>query len=421
MIFKDDPITYSLRSRWDDLTLWVICAFALAVNFGVALVSLTKLLLLVTLFGQFWRDGWMGVRDRFRQLPVTVWVVFTALVWFALTALWTEADSGDALVAYIKHARFVWLFVVLYLIRTTDRAWTLLLWLGVGQFLMLLTSWMLWLGIPIPFTKADYPPELGIVSSSTLEQPIMITLFCALLWHLREHWKLFLGPRLGCWIIGLGLILGVANVFFVMTGRTGYLVMFCFLSLSFLIALPKRWRLVAIVLSFILMMAVFYVSPRFNERVLAVRDDVTKFQQGIVFTSQGLRLDFWRTSIRGALEKPLIGHGTGSFSNVYASHGGFLTTVVKNPHQQYLLWFVEGGGIALALLISFFAALIRDARKLSRGAELALVSVTTIAVITSLANSPFFDAGIGHFFLLVMAGLLGTRSLQTLHRTDSTQ
>lgn len=168
-------MAYSIRSHWDNLTLLAICTFALSVNFGVALVSLTKLLLLITLFGQFWRDGWMGIKNRLRQMPVTIWVVLTALLWVALTALWTEAAFNEALVAYLKHARFVWLFVVLYLIGSTERAWTLLLWLGVGQFLMLITSWMLWLGIPMPFTKADYPPELGIVSSSTLEQPIMIT------------------------------------------------------------------------------------------------------------------------------------------------------------------------------------------------------------------------------------------------------
>lgn len=394
---------------WESFTLFAICALALAVNFGIALVSLAKLLVLAALLGQFWNDGWSGFKDQLKRMPLTVWVIAGALVWFALSVLWTEASPDDAFAAYLKHARFVWLFVVLYLIRTTERAWRVLLWLCVGQLLLLMASWLIWLGIPIPFTKAAYAPELGVVSGSTLEQPIIFTLLCALLWHLRERFETSFGVRLGRWIVGIGLTLASANILFVMTGRTGYLVLFVFFSLSLLMELPKRWRLGAIILPLVLIPVLFHVSPRFYERVQQVRDDITQFQQGVIHTSQGLRLDFWRTSLRGAVEKPFIGHGVGSFSKVYASHGGFVKTPVKNPHQQYLLWLVEGGAIALTLLLCFFVALVWDAKKLPRGAELTLISVTVIAAITCLANSPFFDAGIGHFFLLMIAGLLGVR------------
>lgn len=407
----ESPSLSSSRShRWDAFSLFAVCALAFTVSLGAALIGIAKLLVLIALLGQFWRDGWAGGKARLCQSPKTVVVIGVALAWFAVTGLWTEAEPIDALKVFVGHGRLFWLFASFYLIRTPVRAWTVLLWLALGQTLVLLVSWLLWLGVPVPFTSKNYPPELGIVTTSTLEQPVMTTLLCVMLWHLRDHWIAAVGQSWRRWVVWLGLGLALANVLLVMTGRTGYLVMLVFLTLSLLMVLPKRWRLAAMFLPVVLVAVLLQSSPRFYDRVQQVRNDISEYQQGQVNTSQGLRLDNWRVSIEAIQEKPLLGHGVGSFSKVYAAHNGHEQRVIRDPHQQYLFWFVEGGVVAFVLLLGFFVALLRDAAGLSVGAGRALVCTTVIAATMALANCPFFGVGMGEFFLVMMAGLLATRA-----------
>ncbi len=395
--------------RWENFSLFAVCALAFSVSLGAALIGISKLLVLLALLVQIWRDGWPAFKDWWRQAPKTVVAVGVALSWLALTGLWTEAEPVDALKVFIGHGRLFWLLASLYLIRTPERAWKVLTWLALGQALVLLVSWLLWLGVPVPFTKKGYPQEMGIVTTSTLEQPVMTTLLCVLLWHLRERWQAQLGALWGRWLVYAGLALGFANVFLVMTGRTGYLVMLVFLMVSLFMVLPKRWRVGLAFLPPILLAVLFQWSPRFHDRMTQVHDDITQYQNGQVNTSQGLRLDNWRVSLEAIQEKPLLGHGVGSFSKVYAEHHGHEQRVVRDPHQQYLFWFVEGGVVALGLLLAFLIAPVRDAAALSVGAGRALVCTTAIAATMALANCPFFGVGMGEFFLVMMAGLLGTR------------
>ncbi len=399
----------SQSPRWEAFSLFAVCALAFNVSLGAALIGISKLLVLTALLVQIWRDGWPAFKDWWRQAPKTVVAIGVALAWLALTGLWTEAEPVEAFKVFIGHGRLFWLFASLYLIRTPERAWKVLTWLVLGQALVLLVSWLLWLGVPVPFTKKDYPPEMGIVTTSTLEQPVMTTLLCVMLWHLRDRWVVQLGSRWGRWLVYGGLGLALANVFLIMTGRTGYLVMLVFLMVSLFMVLPGRWRLGVLVLPLVLVAALLQMSPRFHERIAQVRHDVMQYQHGDVNTSQGLRLDNWRVSIEAIREKPLLGHGVGSFSKVYAEHHGHEQRVVRDPHQQYLFWFVEGGVVAFALLLAFLLAPLRDATALSVGAGRALVCTAAIAATMALANCPFFGVGMGEFFLVMMAGLLGTR------------
>lgn len=400
------------RSSWDIYTLFALCALAFSVSLGAALVGLSKLLVLIAFVLQLWRDGWPVFRNWWRHAPATVWVIGLALAWLALTGLWTEADLMEALTVFIGHGRLFWLLAALYLIRTPDRAWSVLMSLAAGQGVVLVLSWLFALGMPVfvPYAKHDNGPNFGVVFTSTLEQPIMNTLLCILLWHLRNPWIRTLGPRWGRWVVWLGLGLAVSNVFLVMTGRTGYLVMLLFMTMSLFMVLPQRWRVPTLVLPVVLVGVLFQTSSRFHDRVMRVGEDIALYQKGERNTSMGLRLDNWRVSIEGIREKPIFGHGVGSFSKVYKNHQGHEQRLVRDPHQQYLFWFVEGGVVAFLLLLSFFVTLVRDAGALPLGARRALICTTALAATMAMANCPFFGVGMGEFFLVMMAGLLSMRT-----------
>jgi ADP-heptose:LPS heptosyltransferase len=126
-------------------------------------------------------------------------------------------------------------------------------------------------------------------------------------------------------------------------------------------------------------------------------------------SSQGLRLEMWRTALEAARDKPWFGHGVGSYPGLYVAYHGRDPKGASNPHQQYLFWLAEGGVVALGLLLAFFISLLLDARRLDPSARDALVCTTVVAAVMSLANCPFYGVGMGEFFLVMMAALLSTR------------
>ena len=102
----------------------------------------------------------------------------------------------------------------------------------------------------------------------------------------------------------------------------------------------------------------------------------------------------------------MVGHGVGSWARSYHRLGGFDKNAKGNPHQQFLLWFVEAGLIGFVLLLGLFAVVYRDARPLQTEHRQGLITVLAIIFLISLMNSPFYGAGIGEFVLLVVAALL---------------
>lgn len=79
-----------------------------------------------------------------------------------------------------------------------------------------------------------------------------------------------------------------------------------------------------------------------------------------VYGHPGLRTQIYDDSLAIINEKPIIGHGYGSFARVYIEHQATKLGDIDNyqpvyklshPHNEILLWVIEGGGIALLALI----------------------------------------------------------------------
>ena len=394
------------------LALLSVCLLAFSLSLGAAVVGLAKLLLVLAMALLLWQDGWHAARQRWRELPTVRWWVLLAVAWFALSALWTEAGPEQAWAAFLRHARLLWLLPVLYVLRTPAMASSALASLAAGQLLVLVLSWLLWLGVPVPGVTSRYAPELGIVFTGHLEQPIMSTLLLVLLWEWRAHWlarsAAWLSLRTGRWLLAGVLLLGVANVWLIMTGRMGYLVMLLALALAVWRAVPGRARWAMLGLALLASLALFELSPRAHERWLEVQSDVQAYQRGEIESSQGLRLEMWRVSLQAAQQAPWLGHGVGSFAQVYRDLQGRDPQGASHPHQQYLHWLVEFGLPGVGLLLGLFASLWLQARRLEAGPAAALRSTVWIMALVCLANGPLYGVGLGEAFLLMAGALLAT-------------
>jgi len=268
---------------------------------------------------------------------------------------------------------------------------------------------LLWLGVSLPWAMTKYPMGAGIVFASTLEQPVMSTLMLVLVWFLRaeipQKWRQI--------FVTIALVLTIANVFFVMTGRTGYLVMMLAISLAIFWLLPKKFRPAAVLLPIVMALVLGFISTRFQTKMAEIKRDVLEYQKGNFDTSQAQRLDYWAKSLEAIQEKPIIGHGVGSWRVNYIRLGGAdQVNPPSNPHQQFLLWMVEGGLIGLAFLLAIFGAIYRDSRQLDLAAQQALRATLAITILMSMMNCPLFGAGMGEFILLMMATLLAANQRQ---------
>ena len=390
------------QHRWQSFAVFSVSFLAVSVSLGVAMVSIAKLLLLIAVVGQLFFDVKQRSFPSFKLWPSMTWWILLAMVWMSLSFLWTESSSADALAGWGRHSRILWFIPVLYLLRSPEQSLLTLKWFVAGMVVMMLSSWALVAGLPVPWATAKELPSLGIVHGSTLEQPVLLTFLAVVLWFMRDHW-----PQ-GHWRwvpIGI-LLLTVFNVFFVMTGRSGFLVMLVFISMAVWWQLPKRWRWLVVGLPFVLAALMMVLSPRFQTRTSQVVKDVISYQQGSVESSQGQRLDYWHRSLLAVQEKPLIGHGVGSWRMNYHRLGGMQADAPSNPHQQYLLWLVEAGVVGCIFFLGLLFAQYKDAQALPTNDRQALTTITAIAALMGLMNCPYFGAGMGECLVYLAASLL---------------
>ncbi len=121
------------------------------------------------------------------------------------------------------------------------------------------------------------------------------------------------------------------NLFFIVEGRTGQLIAVLLVLLFGVQRFTKKVLLLTVLVMAILL-ALF----------LTFSDKATRINEGIASTqaylqshpektesSMGLRFTYWRYSLKLIAEKPLLGHGTGSFAKEYQKRSCPATNYLK--------------------------------------------------------------------------------------------
>lgn len=397
------------QHRWQSFAVFSVSFLAVSVSLGVAMVSIAKLVLLIAVVGQLFFDLKRRSFPAFKFWPQMTWWILLAMAWISLSFLWTEASTPDAWAGWGRHSRILWFLAVIYLLRSHEQSLLTLKWFVAGMVVMMFSSWALVAGLPVPWATAKELPSLGIVHGSTLEQPVLLTFLAVVLWFLRDRW-----PRGHWrWVPMLILLLTLLNVFFVMTGRSGFVAMLIFISMAVWWKLPRRSRWLVLGLPIALTILMMIISPRFQARTTQVLYDVQTYQQGSIEASQAQRLDYWHRSLLAVQEKPLIGHGVGSWRMNYHRLGGMQADAPSNPHQQYLLWAVESGLIGTALFLTILFFQFKSANALPENARQTLLAVTFISATMGLMNCPYFGAGMGECLVYLTASLLSLHQNQT--------
>jgi len=382
---------------------------AASVGLSMAIISIAKLFLLIGgLASLLWTQRTAKAANLLAKTytPMAVLLAFFA---FGLSLLWTVAPQADALGSVAKYGKLTVIVMMMFLIRDRREAMYALGAFALAQLFLLLSSWGLYAHLPVPWATSDMALTNYAVFSSYLDQGIISAVFAALCWHLR-----CLAPsRLGRKLAVLVAFLALANVFFILQGRSGHVVAIALLSVAIMWELPKRYRPVVILLPFLLALGLYASSPKVRERLSMAASEVQSYSSlEEPVTSSGIRLNFWHRAVQIIGQHPLGGAGVGSWSTEYnrlqraqnPQHPPIDGN--GNPHQEYLLWGVQLGIPGLLLFIGLQLCVLRDSAKMETPYARATQSALLALAVACLFNASVYDAQIGDFFCVLLGLLL---------------
>ena len=194
-------------------------------------------------------------------------------------------------------------------------------------------------------------------------------------------------------------------------GRTGYVGLFVGGFALYLLrarVTVLRTTLVAAAMSLVFAGA-YLASPNVESRTDALVNEVS---HKIEASPNGVRMSYMRVGALAVAQRPLFGHGTGSFAALYHPEAkriwkGIMDVdhIRNQPHSEPLLLAVQLGLAGLALYVGLFVVLGRAA--LARHDPLADTFALLLAVygVTSLFNSLLWDPTEAYWFL-ILAGAL---------------
>jgi O-antigen ligase len=316
--------------------------------------------------------------------------------------LWSDAAWGARLYAVGPTVKLLVLPVLFYHFRRSSRGhWVFVAFL-VSCALLAAMSWLVVLE-PSLSLKPKADAGRGIFVKNYIDQSQEFTL-CAVglaypIVTLLQEKRYWLAGLLAAVAIGF-----FVNMAFVIVSRTALVTVPIMLAVFALLHL--RWRsiviIVGVLLAFVLL--AWQTSPQLHKTTGTFSRDYQLYKEQNSATSIGLRLEFWRKSLRFFAEAPIIGHGTGSTRGLFeqAATGGIdqaTSEVIGNPHNQTLNVAVQWGIVGVAALYAMWLLHLL----LFRGEGLAnwiglLVVVQNI--FTSLFNSHLFDFHEGWMYVL---------------------
>jgi O-antigen ligase len=120
-------------------------------------------------------------------------------------------------------------------------------------------------------------------------------------------------------------------------------------------------------------------------------------------TSNGLRLAYWRVSIKSISEAPFFGHGTGSTQQIFSREAegksGEWGNIIRNPHNQTLYVAIQWGLLGCLILYAMWYFHLRLFLGSGFASWIGLVIVVQ-NFISSLLNSHLFDFHEGWVYVL---------------------
>ena len=389
------------------------CGSFITVLLVVSIYFSTSLSIIVSaLLGLFWLLSvqFMALPVTLKKNPVAVWSLLLFLC-FILGLSYGSAPFSEAFAMVMKYRELLFIPVLIpFLTAERYRVWA---WKAfvIASTVTLLISYLMDMGILDVNNQGD-PCLKGRITHS-----IFISFFAFYCAHKVRDSKRYAKIYL------VLLIVSIHNLFFIVEGRTGQLIT---VSLVLLFGVQRFTKKILLLTA--LVMAIFLaLFLNFSDKASRMREGVANTQVFLqpgheqTESSMGQRYAFWEYSIKLIAEKPLFGHGTGSFAKEYeriAQNKQPEHWITRNPHNEFLMVGVQLGLLGLLIYLGFLASQYYCAKKMPNREQWIAQGLLLSLIVTSLFNSPFLDHTEGHWFASMIA--LCFAALQIEHKIDRT-
>jgi len=331
-----------------------------------------------------------------------IWLV-SYLAWSAFTLLWSPAISG------IRD----WLVYCLKLLSIMVLAYFLDRFKIQSVFIKSLLAGFVFLCVVVLYVHFAGPGNpLDMASDGAFFNPLAQAAAVSILASYALHellTKQHLAPKI---LFALLFVAATFITFMVSQQRLGYFSYFVGIFCVLMLSIQGRSRWIVVVSLLLLFWLNYAHNHTFSSRVNSAFEELLAYDFSSNFTSIGSRLHMWTTSMLAIQENWLWGYGFGSYGNVMPARFGddYMCEIgCVQPHNQFLLVWLETGFIGLLLLMGFLAALAKKLiydfmryRHLHHG----LVVVLPVFILSSLVDSSLFYIGYLHLFVALFALLL---------------
>jgi len=374
---------------------------------------------LVTAYVAFFASGKEAI-FRFKSVltrPISYWgVAFLGMVGLGMT--YASVPWHDRWIDLYKWRTMLWLFVMLALFgeaRWKERFLVTFL-IGTGIAVMA-SSFSAIAGVPIWRGAHEVLRNSGTQG---------MAFACAALVCV---WMVLYGqrPRRHSWMLSLLAALYVLNIIFITNSRSGYAVLGCGLVV---VLLWKASFKQGLFISLGLLIAgglAYTVSPRMQDIVTAGVVQWTNESESETLTNFGSRRVFYQNSLEVLRDQWVLGVGTGGFAQAYGDHvtqkyaaSDWRALRTTDPHNQYLLIWIQQGVGGIVLFLVWLAVIIRE-RESSREYHQLAVAILIGWCVTSLFSSHFRTFAEGHLLATFLGVLLAVTASPAPARPVSVQ
>ncbi len=379
---------------------YCVVLFLASIYFSTALAIMLSgvLAFLLLLSGRF-----VELPKLLKTCPVALWSLLL-FVCFIVGFSYGDASSSDAFTMLKKYREL--LFIPLLLPFLSDPRYRRWAWFAfiIASIITVLGSQ--WLSLEWFCINSQCLPYF----KSYITHGILIAFFAFFITHKAFDSK----GSLQILYIAI-LLLCLYNLFFVSAGRTGQLI---FIVLTPLFAL-QRFSKKGLLLSVLLMTILLGGFIGFSSKAVRIKDGFVSAKAHLLENhpeqgehSMGLRFSFWKYSAQLIAEKPLFGHGTGSYAQAYQR---ISCKTSHNPHNEFFLIAVQLGMMGLIFYGGFLVSQYYYARALPEHDKWLAQGVLATLISTSLVNSPLLDHTEGHWFTMMIALCFAAREVGANH------
>lgn len=382
--------SYPWSSRCTYLAQWTWVFTALALPLSVALTSIgfAASAILVLVSGKL-----PSFLKQSARSPI-VWAILLLLLLVVGSMFYGTADLSSKL-SFLKHySKLLYIPLLLPLLQSDvwrERASiAFIAGVSVIAILTLLATLAHITIVPLHSNESGYHNHIAM--SFMMAFAIYMCLFkCSLSsWRGRIYWLL--------------VLIMSSQLFFVNTGRIGYLAFIILIPVFVFSRFKFKQSVAALCLFFLVGAAIYMLSPTLKYRVQQVASGIetyhdTNFSKD---ASTKLRLQFWQHSFELIKQKPWFGFGASSFQDVYFKNYGVPQDFSKRlytPHNDYFNITVQMGLIGFAALLLLYIILLVETKHLTSYYRPAAFGLVISFAICANTGSLLYLSVLGHFLV----------------------